>query len=504
MDWSPHVNRYKYSVLEIRVVYGVYNAMRPYQSPNDKGRGGTGFIVDISKGYVLTNAHVLDDALSITVRSIKTGRKKLTASLVGICPSKDLAICKLSKDSIEELTSGMEDPTKLNMPIGDHMALRQADEVMAIGYPLGDEIKYTTGIISGFHSKKGRDLDDIEDSYSRPAFYVQITAALNPGNSGGPLINTNGEVVGINSAGTLFAQNTGYAVGSRTYMAISKQLINGGVLRVPTWGMGWCPSSDSLSKHVCGGKDKEGIYIRSVLPDSFLPLKEGDILSSVIHNTNRFVFDRHGSVTMLDSNGNNLLDRTMTIAEMVDIIPIGDELEVSVCREGEDLKLSATNSCVITNRIPTVVPSMEPFEFEVFAGLVVCDMTWNHVNKIVELECDMLKMKKRYKKRVVIVQVLPNTEAGRLDVFSQGDLLYSVNGTKVFTISGLREVLNNRSKRIKIITRKRGMFIADWGKSVEDDLVAMERFNIPMDRYTMGRKDRSFSGLIDINKATSK
>ncbi len=384
---------------------------------------------------------------------------------------------------------------------------------MTIGYPLGDELKFTTGIVSGFHNpSKGISNDEVEDSYDRPPVFIQITAALNPGNSGGPLINKKGEVIGINAAASFFAQNTGYAIGSRTLMAVYSQLLSsGGVLRVPTWGLKWNRTTEALNEHTCGNR-QSGVYIRKVLPDSMVPLKEGDVLTKVSfkdhmwadRENNNWILgargppvtvncevDNFGDVTTANDKGMKFLDRTMTISEVADIIPMGGEVTFHFCRNGTNMKKTTVNKYIYAKRIHEVLPSLEPFEYEVFAGLVVAKLVWNHVSSLSRLECDFIPLKKRYKEYLVIVQILPDTTAYRSQVFNTGNVIRHVNGEKVRTLDKLRSVLRKRGPNITIVTKDRTKFMVPRAIVVPEDLDAMTNFKIDTSKYVMRSTDRS-------------
>jgi len=201
MNWTKHGDRWKNSVLQLIVIKARYKPSRPYGDPIDKKVSGSAFIIDIERGYVATNAHVVSNAISINGRLPKLGKRDLSLELISICKDKDLALCKIHHDDIKLIIYKMssEQIKGINMRFGDHMDLKETDEVMTIGYPLGSEnIKYTTGIVSGFESKDKNENDcgEEEDAKHRSPTYIQITAAINPGNSGGPLIDKNGKVVG--------------------------------------------------------------------------------------------------------------------------------------------------------------------------------------------------------------------------------------------------------------------------------------------------------------------
>src|SRR3954470_11570158 len=172
-------------------------------NPDDPTRRGTGtgFIID-ADGSILTNHHVIYRADRIIVR-LSDGRS-LKARVIGSDPATDIALIKI------------DGQTKLPVaPLGDSSALRMGEWVCAIGNPLGYDHSVTVGVVS-FLGRKLFDasLDD----------YIQTDAAINFGNSGGPLINSRGEVIGINAAISSRASNIGFAVPINLATAILPQL----------------------------------------------------------------------------------------------------------------------------------------------------------------------------------------------------------------------------------------------------------------------------------------
>ena len=269
--WQNHGKRWQNSVLQLKVTSGVYQALRPYKPPNDRQVSGTAFILDIENGIVATNAHVISNAISIIGRLPQLGKHDITLELISVSREKDLALCRISTEDVALITKDINEPTDLNMKFGDNMALNKADEVMTIGYPLGDEnIKITTGDVSGFNNMDEviKERGDFEDAYDRGSTYIQITAPINPGNSGGPLLNIKGEVVGVNAAGYLFAQNVGYAIGSRILLSIYQEMKEKMVMKVPTMSFDFNKTNRDMMEFKCKDSEAQGIYVRKVHPDS--------------------------------------------------------------------------------------------------------------------------------------------------------------------------------------------------------------------------------------------
>jgi len=179
-----------------------FDSAQPKRDADPARRGeGTGFIID-ADGSILTNHHVIERAERITVK-LSDGRS-LKARVIGSDPDTDIALIKIDGESGLPVA-----------PLGDSSTLRMGEWVCAIGNPLGYEHSVTVGVVSFL----GRKLFDASlDNY------IQTDAAINFGNSGGPLINSRGEVIGINAAISSRASNIGFAVPINGATAILPQL----------------------------------------------------------------------------------------------------------------------------------------------------------------------------------------------------------------------------------------------------------------------------------------
>lgn len=228
---------------------------------------GTGVILS-SKGYIVTNAHVVENAIAVTVQL--TDNRSFEASLVGSDEISDLAVLYISAQDL------------IPAQFGDSNALRVGDTVTAIGDPLGVEFRgsFTDGIVSAIN----RDVT-IE---GRTMSLIQTNAALNSGNSGGPLINCYGQVIGINTMKIgVFTNNSGveglgFAIPSTTVKDVVDQIIEQGyVSGRPTLGI----TGDALSSfYQYYYRMPAGLYITNVSRGSHADsygVEPGDILMSI-------------------------------------------------------------------------------------------------------------------------------------------------------------------------------------------------------------------------------
>ena len=226
----------------------------------EKG-GGSGFVF-ADDGLILTNSHVVADAAALTV-ALPDGRRS-DADLVGHDPDTDLAVLKISAPDLSVAR------------LGDSSRLRAGQLVVAVGNPYGLQHTVTAGVVSALgrslRSTSGRLIDNV----------IQTDAALNPGNSGGPLVTTDGEVVGVNTAMILGGQGLSFAVPINSARVVIPALLREGRVRRSYLGVG--VQDVPLLRRVVRYfhlPAETGVLVVSLEPDgpaSRAGMREGDIL----------------------------------------------------------------------------------------------------------------------------------------------------------------------------------------------------------------------------------
>ena len=235
---------------------------------DESGAQGSGVVVD-GRGYVVTNNHVISEAAAspskFKLTVVFNDGKEVPANLVGRDPKTDLAVLKV--DNVDNLTVAK---------FGDSGKLRVGEEVIAAGAPLGLRSTVTHGIISALNrpvplSGEGSDTDTVIDA-------IQTDASINHGNSGGPLINMNSEVIGINTAGKSLsdsASGLGFAIPVNEVKATVETLIKDGKVSHPTLGL----SARSVSNDLASGAQVANVKAGG--PADKAGVKENDVVVKV-------------------------------------------------------------------------------------------------------------------------------------------------------------------------------------------------------------------------------
>jgi serine protease Do len=394
MSFSPVVKRVLPGVVCIE---GKGKASRANLEDPDPGFG-SGFIVDAS-GIVVTNNHVVRETSAVDV-TLQDGRK-FSSTDIRRDPKTDIAIIKL--ESKEQLPF---------VEFGDSDAMEVGDQVLAVGAPFGLKSSVTSGIVSG-KSRNNLNLNLYED-------FLQIDAAVNPGNSGGPLISMEGKVVGLTAAiktRTGGFQGVGLAVSSKIARTIVDQLSKNGFVKRPSIGVS-VVELDEASAAAAKLKANTGVIVSKVLKDSpagKANLGIGDIITSL--------------------NGQNV----NTVREMqktVLSLPVGQEVEMRVVRKGVLFQTHVTAEDLPdrSGELTEATPS-QPLKYDSL-GLGVTDLTADTAAK--------LGLPKTAQ-GVLITSVTPGSLAQQSGL-SNGMIILQVDKTPVTSADGFRKAIEQASK----------------------------------------------------------
>lgn len=242
-------------------------------SQPEQRASGSGVIMS-SDGYIVTNNHVVDGATDVTV-TLSSGNKSYKAKVIGTDASTDLALIKIDANNLPV------------MPIGNSDEVHLGQGVLAIGYPLNLDVTVTQGIVSA----KSRNLGINSRGSDAPIeSFIQTDAAVNPGSSGGALVNVNGELIGINSA---IASPTGsyagyaYAIPSNLMKKVIGDIMKFGSVQRGYLGISYMPATnldDAQKKELGITGDANGVYVMDVDPQGAAGqagIQKGDAIISI-------------------------------------------------------------------------------------------------------------------------------------------------------------------------------------------------------------------------------
>ncbi len=287
---------------------------------------GSGFVYD-NQGHIITNNHVISISSNVEVTFIDGN--VYSAKVVGKDPYADLAVLQLDQVALNE-------EKIIPLSFANSSLLRVGEPIAVIGNPFGLSGSMTTGIVS----QEDRLLPEEDSGYSIPGT-IQIDAAVNPGNSGGPLLNFRGEVVGVTTAiysNTGTFSGVGFAIPSNTIQRIVPRLITHGDFQHPWLGIGGMDITPSIAK-MLGLRDARGVIILSIAPGSPADLAGlnagkqdytvGD--SAIKHNSDIIIGIDEKQVRKMQD-----------IITYIDAKSVGDSISLQIDREGSLNKIDLT------------------------------------------------------------------------------------------------------------------------------------------------------------------
>ncbi|XKM13854.1 Do family serine endopeptidase [Orbaceae bacterium ac157xtp] len=349
---------------------------------------GSGVIIDAQKGYIVTNNHVIQNADKITIE-LNDGRV-LDAKLIGRDPLSDIAL--LQVEDTKNLTA---------IKLADSDTLRVGDFAVAIGNPFGIGQTVTSGIISAL-ARSGLNVNGFEN-------FIQTDASINRGNSGGALVNLNGELIGVNTA--IIAPGggnvgIGFAIPSNMVKSLTEQLIEFGQVKRGVLGI----KGNELTSDIAKAFDLEvqkGAFVSEVLTDSAAQeagIKAGDVIVSI---------------------DNKPINSFAELRAKIATTGAGRTLTLGIIREGKplSLKVKLKNNDEAKTEAKNLHPNLEGATF-----------TNGEVNGQVG---------------VLIETISKNSPAERLNL-QEGDLITGVNKQKISNIADLRKIIDSKPSAIAL------------------------------------------------------
>jgi S1-C subfamily serine protease len=429
------------SIVRLHAYGKPVNFLMPFLQQEKVGSVGSGTFVDPADLgvqnprqdhlYILTCAHVVERAEKVTVVLPLKGSEQLDASVLAFVPKHnyDMAIVALPNPS------GELDQFVDKLPLGSSLSLVQGEKLVALGFPMGQTgLKVSDGVFAGLQH------------------YLQHTVSISPGNSGGPLVNQKGELIGINNAGLIHvaASNIGYAVPIEFYTMTAPRFFQrqvgtpspDRVLRGANFGFFLQPTTLEHMKQVAAVSDdiccESGMFIFEVVqhsPAHRAGIQPGDFLCAVQN-------------VPVDNTG------VIQVPWSAQKVPIYTALErLSDPLRSFDFKVwsRSTRQCVTVQLSPRVLdvygnkylyPPFDTVDFENIKGCIVMPLMKNHKHYKETLATFLrLKPKQRFLPWLIVTHVEPGSPADQSQSIEPGELLVHVNGQPVNTLKQLRQAL---------------------------------------------------------------
>lgn len=369
---------------------------------------GSGFVIS-DDGYVMTNAHVVQDADEILVRL--NDRRELSAEVIGNDPQTDVALLKIDANDLPTLT------------LGDSDDLKVGEWVAAIGSPFGFDHSVTAGIVSAINRTLPR------DAYVP---FIQTDVAINPGNSGGPLFNLEGEVVGINSQ--IFTRSGGFmgvsfAIPINVAMEVADQLREDGRVNRGWLGVMIQPVSQDLAESF-GMENAIGALIADLDPEG--PAAQGGLQAGDV---------------ILEVNGEKV-ERSSSLPRLIGKGQPGSDVELIVMRDGEEMSESVELGSWPDAEQPSEQASNNN---QVRLGVMVAEID------------DAMREQLNIPGGVEVRQVEPDSVAASAGIL-RGDVLVSIDHRSVSSSQELVEIVEalptDRAIPLRLFRDGRSLFVA--------------------------------------------
>ena len=369
----------------------------PQMRPQPTQGMGSGFIVS-NDGYIVTNAHVVDDASEVTVKL--TDRREFTAKVVGSDKRTDIALIKIDAKDLPALD------------ISSKPEVKRGEWVIAIGSPFGFESSVSAGVVSGVHRA-------LPNGQMVP--FIQTDVAVNPGNSGGPLLNAKGQVVGVNSQ--IYSRSGGYmglsfAIPADVAVKVADQIKTHGKVQHGRLGVGIQGLDQSLAQSF-GLKDANGAVVGTVEkggPAEKAGFKAGDVIRKI--------------------DGTAIVDSTDVTSRVGNTAP-GTKITVEVWREGKPVELVATVGTLDDAKVAAV---KDDAEAKGKLGVAVRPLTPEE--------------KKDGGKSGVVVE--RSAGAAAKAGVQAGDLIVGVGAAKVSTPEELKSLVDKSGKTVALLIERQG------------------------------------------------
>ncbi len=401
------------SIVKLIVSSVTFDFTQPFNKSDQIVSIGTGFLID--EVHIVTAAHVIKESNSFIINFPETGKNIYKGEIVSVYPAFDLAVLRLTDTKSQNY-----------IPLGNSDSLKLGETVYALGYPDNSQQPLNTkGTISGLRDDK-----------------IQTDAALNRGNSGGPLLNKKNQVVGINSAIFADSDGAGFAIPVNYFINVKETMFTcpQKILYRPTMGITIQNINTDLSDILrdCRIPNNRGVLIKSITNKS--PLKKhGIVVNDIILKIDNFNIDTFGEIRVDWSKGK------LPFSSLIKRKRPGDVLELTVFKIKDRSIKKVKVKLQGVNRIMPIreyFPYIEKIPYEIFGSLVFMNLSLNHLENEIFMPLAYLLMKNQIGDgKVVITHQFPNSNLSHYNITSPGQIVKTLNNLPISNLDDLRQAM---------------------------------------------------------------
>ncbi len=441
--WVDIFDMARNNVVQVFAFGTNYDWTIPFRQGDDFEKRGTGFIAS-KDGDIYTNFHVISNADAIYIQHPLAWKERFEVEFIGGSPEFDLAHLRLKPEAKDHLEQMLSNQTISYLDLADSDKLHQGEKVMLVGYPLGEEyIKHAIGSISGQETTPWGDC-------------FTTTAPSYQGNSGSPVLDKNGKVIGILVGGVGESEQSSsinYIIPINRLKVHLSDFNNGAIVHQSYLGIQYTSTTVKTLQYL-GCPTTNGVYITNVTEGSLgyaAGLRAGDIITQI----NNYEIDRFGYVNVPWST------YRIRILDALARIKNGSTITFSTYRGGKQLQCSTQKKIEQPFKIKKYfLPFEKQPTYDVFGGMVIMELTMNHIDIIISILSRWINFDvswARYisffdenyktKPHLLITHVFAETELAQSNIFSFPDgFIYKVNDQEVYTLDDFYNAVSNNTK----------------------------------------------------------
>lgn len=442
------------SIVKLNVSNLDFDYSMPFNTSKQGRSIGTGFM--ISPTHIITAAHVVRECTGFQIGFPKSGKIIYNGRVLCVYPSFDIALLELTDTKAEHY-----------LELGNSDIIERGEVVYAIGYPDdSDQPISTKGTISGLR----------DDS-------IQTDAALNGGNSGGPLINSDHKVIGVNSSIYRNSNSAGFATPINYYKMVESLMHNSkeGIIHTAGIGMTVQFMNPDMAELVqpYGVPEKEGVRILSISKHSVIR-KLGIRPDDILLNIDGVAIDVFGEINVDWSIGKVPFSSLIKRKNPGDTFTLRYLSHKSMQQQEVEVTLQGMNQVL---PIREYFPYKEELDYEIFGGIVFITLTLNHLEQDDYLYLsDYIMNHKLDSKQVLISHVFKDSEIYPYNILGKGDIVERINNIRIYTVDDVRRALetptyHNGEAYMYVKTKSKSTLYRKLSNVFKEDAVLAKRYH---------------------------